>query len=156
MPLFLSRSSPTSRKMTQQAVEPRHSPVVKSHSRRSVCCSPSGKPWGLRFVASMSCMSCSHSIHASSFTYAASSDVYMDHINRKMAIDMLVSPLVCETLRFQVVNCFLQMIAARRSIGRQFILITPGTKTDITIAPDVRVKELAEPERGQTTLAFQR
>ncbi|KAJ5110745.1 hypothetical protein N7532_001280 [Penicillium argentinense] len=64
-------------------------------------------------------------------------DVYMDHINRKMAIDML-------------------MIAARRSIGRQFILITPGSKTDITIAPDVRVKELAEPERGQTTLRFSR
>lgn len=89
-------------------------------------------------------------------TYPVSSDVYMDHINRKMAIDMLVSRLTCETLRFQVINCFLQMIAARRSIGRQFILITPGTKTDITIAPDVRVKELAEPERGQTTLAFQR
>ncbi|KAJ5288473.1 hypothetical protein N7478_001503 [Penicillium angulare] len=64
-------------------------------------------------------------------------DVYMDHINRKMAIDML-------------------MTAARRSIGRQFILITPGSKTDITISPDVRVKELAEPERGQTTLSFQR
>jgi chromosome segregation ATPase len=64
-------------------------------------------------------------------------DVYMDHINRKMAIDML-------------------MFAARRSIGRQFILITPGSKTDITISSDVRVKELAEPERGQTTLNFQR
>ncbi|KAJ5162448.1 hypothetical protein N7492_007840 [Penicillium capsulatum] len=64
-------------------------------------------------------------------------DVYMDHINRKMAIDML-------------------MIAARRSIGRQFILITPGSRTDITMSADVRVKELAEPERGQTTLAFQR
>ena len=51
---------------------------------------------------------------------------------------------------------FGQMTAARRSTGRQFILITPGTKTDITIAPDVRVKELAEPERGQTTLSFQR
>ncbi|KAJ5397239.1 hypothetical protein N7509_005352 [Penicillium cosmopolitanum] len=63
-------------------------------------------------------------------------DVYMDHINRRMAIDML-------------------MTAARRSIGRQFILITPGTKTDIRIAPDVRVKELAEPERGQTALTFQ-
>lgn len=47
------------------------------------------------------------------------------------------------------------MLAARRSAGRQYILITPGTKTDITIAPDVRVKELAEPERGQTTLRFQ-
>ncbi|CAG7998505.1 unnamed protein product [Penicillium nalgiovense] len=64
-------------------------------------------------------------------------DVYMDHINRKMAIDML-------------------MVAARRSIGRQFILITPGSKTDITISADVRVKELAEPERGQTTLSFRR
>ncbi|KAJ5639846.1 uncharacterized protein N7484_007708 [Penicillium longicatenatum] len=63
-------------------------------------------------------------------------DVYMDHINRKMAIDML-------------------MMAARRSIGRQFIMITPGSKADITIAPDVRVVELAEPERGQTTLPFQ-
>jgi hypothetical protein len=47
------------------------------------------------------------------------------------------------------------MMAARRSIGRQFIMITPGSKADITIAPDVRVVELAEPERGQTTLPFQ-
>ncbi|RAK74372.1 DNA repair protein SMC6 [Aspergillus fijiensis CBS 313.89] len=49
-------------------------------------------------------------------------DVYMDHINRKMAIDML-------------------MLAARRSIGRQFILITPGSRAEISLAPDVRVKE---------------
>ncbi|KAL5332680.1 hypothetical protein BJX70DRAFT_404329 [Aspergillus crustosus] len=62
-------------------------------------------------------------------------DVYMDHINRKMAIDML-------------------MYAARRSIGRQFILITPGSRAEITLAPDVRVKELAEPERGQARLSF--
>ncbi|KAL2841241.1 hypothetical protein BJY01DRAFT_13665 [Aspergillus pseudoustus] len=62
-------------------------------------------------------------------------DVYMDHINRKMAIDML-------------------MHAARRSIGRQFILITPGSRAEITLAPDVRVKELAEPERGQARLSF--
>jgi hypothetical protein len=47
------------------------------------------------------------------------------------------------------------MVAARRSIGRQFILITPGSKTDITISPDVVVKELAAPERGQTRLNFQ-
>ncbi|KAL3257202.1 hypothetical protein ABHI18_007011 [Aspergillus niger] len=64
-------------------------------------------------------------------------DVYMDHINRKMAIDML-------------------MLAARRSIGRQFILITPGSRAEITLAPDVCVKELAEPERGQTRLTFSR
>ncbi|OGM39759.1 DNA repair protein Rad18 [Aspergillus bombycis] len=64
-------------------------------------------------------------------------DVYMDHINRKMAIDML-------------------MLAARRSVGVQFILITPGSRAEISLAPDVRVKELAEPERGQTTLTFRR
>ncbi|KAJ9359506.1 DNA repair protein [Paecilomyces variotii] len=62
-------------------------------------------------------------------------DVYMDSVNRKMAIDML-------------------MLAARRSIGRQFILITPGSRAEISLAPDVRVKELAEPQRGQRTLSF--
>ncbi|PGH01414.1 hypothetical protein GX51_05221 [Blastomyces parvus] len=62
-------------------------------------------------------------------------DVYMDHINRRMSIEML-------------------MIAARRSVGRQFIFITPGARHEIQPAPDVRVKELAEPERGQTTLPF--
>ncbi|KAE8131136.1 P-loop containing nucleoside triphosphate hydrolase protein [Aspergillus pseudotamarii] len=51
-------------------------------------------------------------------------DVYMDHINRKMAIDML-------------------MLAARRSVGVQFILITPGSRAEISLAPDVRVKEEA-------------
>ena len=79
----------------------------------------------------------------------------MDHINRKMAIDMLVSLSYIPITQRLFIDCCFQMIAARRSIGRQFILITPGTKTDITIAPDVRVKELAEPERGQTTLPFQ-
>ncbi|QRD94161.1 hypothetical protein F9C07_2074795 [Aspergillus flavus] len=49
-------------------------------------------------------------------------DVYMDHINRKMAIDML-------------------MLAARRSVGVQFILITPGSRAEISLAPDVRVKD---------------
>ncbi|EEH03156.1 DNA repair protein [Histoplasma capsulatum G186AR] len=62
-------------------------------------------------------------------------DVYMDSINRRMSIEML-------------------MIAARRSVGRQFIFITPGARHEIQPAPDVRIKELAEPERGQTTLPF--
>lgn len=98
------------------------------------------------------------------------SDVYMDHINRKSSIDMLVSfgYLFCD----YITDCLLQMLAARRSIGRQFILITPGSRSDISLAPDVRVKEyvpffllnstnayyydyrLAEPERGQSTLTF--
>ncbi|PKX91567.1 DNA repair protein SMC6 [Aspergillus novofumigatus IBT 16806] len=60
-------------------------------------------------------------------------DVYMDHINRKMAIDML-------------------MLAARRSIGRQFILITPGSRAEITLAPDVRVKEYVSIRKNRVVL----
>ncbi|KAE8148817.1 DEAD-domain-containing protein [Aspergillus avenaceus] len=56
-------------------------------------------------------------------------DVYMDSINRKMAIDML-------------------MLAARRSVGVQFILITPGSRTEINLAPDVRVKEDVTATKG--------
>lgn len=33
------------------------------------------------------------------------------------------------------------MGAARRSVGRQFILITPGSRAEIRVAPDVRVIE---------------
>jgi ATP-dependent RNA helicase DDX6/DHH1 len=33
------------------------------------------------------------------------------------------------------------MYAARRSVGRQFILITPGSRAEISLAPDVMVKE---------------
>ncbi|KAK2812151.1 hypothetical protein FQN50_001508 [Emmonsiellopsis sp. PD_5] len=43
-------------------------------------------------------------------------------VNRRMSIEML-------------------MLAARRSVGRQFIFITPGSRDDISLAPDVRVKE---------------
>lgn len=64
----------------------------------------------------------------------------MDHINRKMAIDMLVSSRYKVTV-LNLLNGSWQMLAARRSIGRQFILITPGSRAEITLAPDVRVKE---------------
>ena len=49
-------------------------------------------------------------------------DVYMDSVNRKMSIDLLVS-------------------AARQSRGRQFILITPGSKSEIKLDSDIHVKE---------------
>ena len=80
-------------------------------------------------------------------------DVFMDSVNRKMSIDMLIG-------------------AARQSLGRQFVLISPGTKEDFKKMKDVHVKEyvdqrysettinanvfgrLAAPERGQTTLSF--
>ena len=49
-------------------------------------------------------------------------DVFMDSVNRKMSIDMLIG-------------------AARQSVGRQFVLISPGTKEDFKRMPDVHVKE---------------
>jgi chromosome segregation ATPase len=49
-------------------------------------------------------------------------DVFMDSVNRKMSIDMLIG-------------------AARGSLGRQFVLISPGTKEDFKGIPDVHVKE---------------
>ena len=49
-------------------------------------------------------------------------DVFMDSVNRKMSIDMLVG-------------------AARQSVGRQFVLISPGTKEDFKHIPDVHVRE---------------
>ncbi|ERF71388.1 hypothetical protein EPUS_07416 [Endocarpon pusillum Z07020] len=64
-------------------------------------------------------------------------DVYMDSVNRKMSIDLLIS-------------------AARQSKGRQFILITPGSKSEIKLDSDIHAKELAPPERGQATISFDR
>jgi len=49
-------------------------------------------------------------------------DVYMDSVNRKMSIDLLIS-------------------AARQSKGRQFILITPGSKSEIKLESDIHAKE---------------
>jgi structural maintenance of chromosomes protein 6 len=49
-------------------------------------------------------------------------DVYMDSVNRKMSIDLLIS-------------------AARQSRGRQFILITPGSKSEIKLDSDIHARE---------------
>lgn len=49
-------------------------------------------------------------------------DVFMDSVNRKMSIDMLIG-------------------AARQSVGRQFLLISPGTKSDFKRMPDVYTTE---------------
>ncbi|KAI1608713.1 myosin ATPase [Exophiala viscosa] len=62
-------------------------------------------------------------------------DVFMDAVNRNISVNLLID-------------------GARQSIGRQFILISPGTKSDIKSAPDVKVHEVAAPERGQTRLVL--
>jgi hypothetical protein len=65
-----------------------------------------------------------------------------------------------------------QINAARRSVGRQYVLITPNSMGNIDVAEDVKIIKyifdiialstyfsdwhgrLSDPERGQTTLSF--
>ncbi|KAL8956445.1 MAG: hypothetical protein Q9193_006042 [Seirophora villosa] len=44
--------------------------------------------------------------------------------------------------------------AARYSIGKQFILITPGSMGSVHSANDVKIIKMKDPERGQTTITF--
>lgn len=64
-------------------------------------------------------------------------DVFMDSVNRDISMKMMIA-------------------AARRSVGRQFILITPQSMSSVTneSASDVKVILMREPERGQTALPF--
>jgi structural maintenance of chromosomes protein 6 len=64
-------------------------------------------------------------------------DVFMDSVNRDVSVRMLIK-------------------AARRSVGRQFILITPQAMDNIVPDEDVRIIRLGDPERRQTTLPFGR
>jgi len=57
-------------------------------------------------------------------------DVFMDAVNRGLSVKMIIE-------------------AARESVGRQYILISPGSKSDIPKAADVAVQELHPPERGE-------
>lgn len=63
-------------------------------------------------------------------------DVFMDSANREVSMKMMIQ-------------------AARRSVGRQFVLITPQAMGKYTEGvQDVSVHKMADPERGQTTLDF--
>jgi chromosome segregation ATPase len=62
-------------------------------------------------------------------------DVFMDNVNRTRSMDMM-------------------MVAARRSVGRQFIFITPQAMNNKDLADDVRVHKMNDPERGQTVLPY--
>jgi chromosome segregation ATPase len=63
-------------------------------------------------------------------------DVFMDSVNRDISMKMMIQ-------------------AARRSVGRQFILITPQAMGKIASdVADVRIHKLSDPERGQTALNF--
>ncbi|KAI9822924.1 MAG: Structural maintenance of chromosomes protein 6 [Thelocarpon impressellum] len=62
-------------------------------------------------------------------------DVFMDNINRDISLKMMIS-------------------TARRSMGRQYILITPQSMGSVDVSDDIRIIKLSDPERGQTTLPF--
>ncbi|KAL8711114.1 MAG: hypothetical protein Q9220_004495 [cf. Caloplaca sp. 1 TL-2023] len=56
-------------------------------------------------------------------------DVFMDSVNREIE-------------------------AARYSIGKQFILITPGSMGSVSSSYDVKIIRMKDPERGQTSISF--
>ena len=62
-------------------------------------------------------------------------DVFMDNVNRSQSMKMMIG-------------------AARRSVGRQFILITPQAMYNVDMGDDVKVHKMSDPERGQTTLPY--
>lgn len=62
-------------------------------------------------------------------------DVFMDSVNRATSMSMMIG-------------------AARRAVGRQFILITPQAMTNVELGPDVRIHRMSDPERGQQILPF--
>lgn len=62
-------------------------------------------------------------------------DVFMDSVNRSTSMNMMIQ-------------------AARRAVGRQFILITPQAMNNVDLGPDIRIHKMSDPERGQQTLVF--
>ncbi|KAH8727160.1 dna repair protein-like protein rad18 [Phaeosphaeriaceae sp. PMI808] len=62
-------------------------------------------------------------------------DVFMDSVNRERSMEMIIQ-------------------AARRSIGRQFIFITPQSMNNVGHASDVKIIRMSDPERNQTALNF--
>lgn len=62
-------------------------------------------------------------------------DVFMDNVNRASSMSMMIQ-------------------AARRAVGRQFILITPQSMGNVEMGDDVRVHKMSDPERGQGVLPF--
>jgi len=64
-------------------------------------------------------------------------DVFMDNVNRDISMKMMIA-------------------AARRSVGRQFVLISPQSLGAAIggAQDDVKIIKMSDPERGQTTLPF--
>ncbi|PWN36845.1 P-loop containing nucleoside triphosphate hydrolase protein [Meira miltonrushii] len=60
-------------------------------------------------------------------------DVFMDAVNRRVSTKLIAD-------------------AAKKSVGVQYILISPNSMQHAALGPEVRIHRLQDPERGQTTL----
>jgi chromosome segregation ATPase len=61
----------------------------------------------------------------------------MDSVNRERSMLMIIE-------------------AAQRSIGRQFIFITPQSMNNVNQTAEVKIIKMTDPERGQTALPVRR
>ncbi|XP_030304149.1 structural maintenance of chromosomes protein 6 [Calypte anna] len=75
------------------------------------------------------------SITESPFRCLDEFDVYMDMVNRRIAMDMILK--VADSQRH-----------------RQFILLTPQTMSSLPTSSHIRILRMQDPERGQRTLKF--
>ncbi|KAF7239464.1 Structural maintenance of chromosomes protein 6 [Varanus komodoensis] len=77
------------------------------------------------------------SIAESPFRCLDEFDVFMDVINRRIAVDMMVN--MADSQRY-----------------RQFILLSPQNMSSLPQSTLIRILRMPDPERGQTTLNFRR
>ncbi|XP_071999719.1 structural maintenance of chromosomes protein 6 [Engystomops pustulosus] len=76
------------------------------------------------------------SIAESPFRCLDEFDVYMDMVNRRISMDMMLT--MADSQRF-----------------RQFILLTPQNMSSLPATSIIRILRMQDPERGQSTLPFQ-
>ncbi|KAM6279637.1 structural maintenance of chromosomes protein 6 isoform 2-T2 [Porphyrio hochstetteri] len=77
------------------------------------------------------------SITESPFRCLDEFDVYMDMVNRRIAMDMILK-------------------VADSQHHRQFILLTPQTMSTLPVSSHIRILRMQDPERGQRTLNFRK
>jgi chromosome segregation ATPase len=79
-------------------------------------------------------------------------DVFMDAVNRRISMRMMVSIMSLPFRRFHLTGP--QIDTANASDKKQYVLITPQDMGNVQVGNTVRVHRMNDPERGQGTLAF--